>query len=258
MSNFIPPNASKYLIESLNSRMLVLPSKELSDHLVEYYGGGWGTPGHGQAIIDQNKNEAEEAAKEKEKRKNKMFPGGMGVGGPKGKQKDISQTPDNILFGDVGDDDLGAGTAAGMYGLGKAAEAGADWLEALGMEKLVGPAAGALSSAASKVPVVGPIASAVGGGILGAIPGAGAKFLRQVSDISGANWFDANIAKIGRSSQELAAQGAGSPWTSLAIPQTKQTKVSYPDPGKRKAAAIQAAKAEESAKKLRAKGYYIP
>lgn len=218
----LPPEASKYLVESLNKRTTTDPSNELSDALMEYTSGG------------------------------------MGVGVKKGKKKDTGTKPSNVLFGDVEDEDLGLGTAAGMYGVGKAAEAGAQWLETSGMEKLVGPAAGALSSAASKIPVAGPIAAALGSGVLAAIPGAGAKLLRQVSDISGANWFDANIAKIGRSTQELAAQGAGSPWTSLAIPQTKQTKVQVPNLAGRKSAAIQAAKAEESAKKLRAKGYYIP
>ena len=33
---------------------------------------------------------------------------------------------------------------------------------------------------------------------------------------AGSSWFDANISKIGSNAQQLATQGAGSPWVPLA------------------------------------------
>jgi hypothetical protein len=250
MSLPLPNRAKKYLSESLDRRTVQSPLSELAQQLKEYYGGGYGyyTP------------KAPKTPKTKTSDPKKELPpsGGFGVGGPKGKKGDTSKQPDNILFGDVDPEDLGLGTATGLYAAGKAADVAADWLEASGMEKIVGPAASALSKATSKIPVIGGIAGAIGSGALASIPGAGANILRQLSDISGANWAEANISRIGRSTQELAAQGAGSPWTPLALPQTTKTKVKPYDPSAKRKEAIEAAKEEEEIKNLRNKGYSIP
>ena len=208
---------------------------------------------------------------------------GMGVGppGPNGKKKEP-----NVLFGDTEDFNVMGMSlspevvATGLYGVGKAADYAADLLDASGAQKLGGLAAKVMNaSGVGNIPVLGSVVGAIGSGLVSAVPGATSKLLRQVSDISGANWFDANINKIGRSTQELAAQGAGSPWTALAIPgQAKSERKPY-DPNKEQDDAIKRAKREdelqrfserdqdnairqarrqEEIKGLRSKGYIIP
>jgi hypothetical protein len=222
----LPEQAKLYLVESLNSKIF------------------------------------EETKKEKSAKSITGSRPGMGVGtpGPKGKKKEP-----NVLFGDTEDFNVMGMSlspevvATGLYGAGKAADYAADWLDAFGAQKLGGAAAKAINaSGVGNIPVLGSVVNAIGSGLVSAIPGASSTLLRQVSDISGANWFDANIKKIGRSTQELAAQGAGSPWTALAIPgQAKSERKPY-DPNKEQDDAIKRAKRDEEITALRSKGYKIP
>jgi hypothetical protein len=247
----LPEQAKLYLVESLNSKIFEETKKEKPTKSITGSGPGMGvgTPGPGA--------------------------------GPKGKKKEP-----NVLFGDTEDFNVAGVSlspelvATGLYGAGKAADFAADWLDASGAQKLGGVAAQVMkASGVGKIPVLGDVVGAMGSGLVSAIPGAASTLLRQASDISGANWFDANIKKIGRSTQELAAQGAGSPWTALAIPgQAKSERKQY-DPNKEQDDAIKQAKREdemqrfserdqdnairqarrqEEIKLLKSKGYKIP
>ena len=168
-----------------------------------------------------------------------------GGGAERGKKGEATGVPgaSEILFGDTEKDDLGLKTAAGAYAIGKGADTFANVLDKFGAQGL-----GRLLGAAKWLPRGGDggflkdAISAIGGGALSAIPGVASKGLRQIADISGANWFDANIGRIGASANELAAQGAGKPWTPFALPQTARTKVTPYDPdydAKRKLKALQ-------------------
>jgi hypothetical protein len=221
----LPEQAKLYLVESLNSKIFEEKSKEKSFKSIT-----GSDPGMGAAAPK-----------------------------PKGKKKEP-----NVLFGDTEDFNVAGVSlspevvATGLYGVGKAADYAANWLDAFGAQKLGGAAATAMNaSGVGKIPVLGSVVGAIGSGLVSDVPGAASTLLRQVSDISGANWFDANIKKIGRSTQELAAQGAGSPWTALAIPgQAKSERKPY-DPNKEQDDAIKQAKRNEEIAALRSKGYKI-
>jgi len=124
---------------------------------------------------------------------------GIGLGrGGKGEGVDKDGNPDNILFGDTDKDDLGLGSAALAYGAGT----GLDWMGSL----LGNKASTLIGASALKKMIPG----------LDKIPGALDSLAGQAADISGSSWFDANIGKIGSNAQQLATQGAGSPWVPLA------------------------------------------
>jgi hypothetical protein len=97
---------------------------------------------------------------------------------------------------------------------------------------------------------VGALAKSAASKVVSGIPGTASKILRQVSDISGANWFDANIGNIGNSANELAAQGAGSPWTKLLVPKTSKNPLTPYDPFKERKQRVANAQFAAKEKKL--------
>jgi hypothetical protein len=191
----------------------------------------------------------------------KSMGSGMGTGAPKGKkEEDIekNQNADNVLFGDTEKDDWGLGHAAGAYAIGKIAGGLADTIDASGAQKF-GDMVG-LGKFMSKNPsgFFGDVVGGIAKGAVSAVPGVTSKLLRQVADISGANWFDANIGNIGQSQMQLAAQGAGKPWTPLVVPKQAANKVTPYDPNYQQNKYMGAAEKAEKITKLRKKGYNIP
>jgi hypothetical protein len=237
MSSFLPIDFKNYLLESLSTterdrviefleEITKSPSLKLSSPS--------GNAGSGASSTSDNS---------------------FGAGAPKGKKKDDKELSTNdVLFGD---NDLGVGAAATAYGIGKAADTVADVLDATGAQR-IGDVVGLSKWLPKGAGLMGDIAAGIASGAVSAIPGATSKLLRQVSDISGANWFDANIAKIGQSQMELAAQGAGSPWTALAVPRRGQSKQKPYDPNYKQNKAIEKAQKADQIKKLRKKGFNIP
>jgi len=73
-------------------------------------------------------------------------------------------------------------------------------------------------------------------GILGKVGGSALKYAsrgvashgKQAEELSGKTWVEAQLGKIGQSQMELAAQGAGSPWTKFVIPEKKPSKIISP------------------------------
>jgi hypothetical protein len=175
--------------------------------------------------------------------------GGSGKGGRKGiDDKNDNKSMGGILFNDQNGTDIPA--AVGLYGVGKIADTAADAIDAFGGQAVGDALSRFIPAGLGNVPVVGSLAKSAASKVISGIPGTASKILRQVSDISGANWFDANIANIGNSANELAAQGAGSPWTKLLVPKTSKNPLTPYDPFKERKQKVADAQFAAKEKKL--------
>lgn len=183
--------------------------------------------------------------------------GGFGQGMGE-EETDTSKSLKNVLVGSKTKSLIPGGDPMremlGLYGLGKAAYAGSDILGQLLGDKIMGGVASSLPGGG----LFGNIGQALAGKALAGIPGVATGLLKQIGDISGAGWFDANVSRIGRSEMELAAQGAGSPWTPFALPGERTSKPYQYDPNRAQDEAIAAAERAEKIKKLKGSGYNIP
>jgi hypothetical protein len=155
-----------------------------------------------------------------------------GVGGGRGGKSEGASDDgdldmDKVLFGATEKDDLGKYSAVGAYALGSSL----DW-----MGKLLGNKASSIGGGVlKKIPV------------LNKVPGAIDSLLGQAADISGSSWFDANIGKIGQNAQNLAAQGAGSPWVPLVGSKRAAFKPEDPLDARRRAVSQRQLEAQEKA-----------
>ena len=226
MKSTLSVKTQNYLIESLNQRITCNLDREFLEafiltEAVPPTGSGGGT---GITPIT------------------KVTPSGsaaLPVPGVKVKKTGIGSK--STLFGDSGIDMTGA---MGMYGAGKALSGLASVARSTG--GLVGKM---LPRALTSLPIIGTAAKFAAG-----LPGdLAAGMLNNLADLSGANYFDANVKKMGINQVALAAQGAGKPWVPLEIPQASSGDEESPT-----ARAIKAAKEAEEVKALRSKGYSIP
>jgi hypothetical protein len=122
--------------------------------------------------------------------------------------------------------------AMGMYGAGKALS------QLAGAGNLVGKM---IPRSLANMPIIGTaakFAAGLGGNLASSM-------LNNLADLSGANYFDANVKKMGINQVALAAQGAGKPWVPLEIPQSTSEDDASSDLSRR----IKAAKEQEEAKK---------
>jgi hypothetical protein len=219
LSTNLPIQATRYLSESLNKKMdkdlNIEFYEELAEEWTDFLGNASQTAG------DWMTNSGKFKAKRGLEQKTKLSGGsGRGVSQPAVANPD--QGWDSVLFGEKGD--AGMGTALAAFALGNAAETAGEWLSGPG--KKAGMAKGA-KMVQGLLPNSTPgffkdVTAALGSSALGAIPGAAGNVLKQLGDISGANWFEANVSQIGSNAQKLAAQGAGSPWVPLVAPSPKQ------------------------------------
>jgi hypothetical protein len=169
----------------------------------------------------------EKRTKEEAKKEMSGFGGGEGSGQPRLKNKEDSPNFGEILVGDSDeqkqkeeDQDetspfLKLLGAAGAMGAGAAAGA-------LGKK-----GAGLLKGAAGALDKTG-ILGKVGGSALKYASRGVASLGKQAEELSGKTWVEAQLGKIGQSQMELAAQGAGSPWTKFVIPEKKPSKIISP------------------------------
>jgi hypothetical protein len=176
--------------------------------------------------------------------------GGSGVGGPAKPKKggdDTSFLDSPTLFGRS---NINLPGALGLYGAGKALYGVADMADA---------GLGAITAKTlkpfSKLPIIGPAL-----GLLSQFPASlVGPMVRNIADLSGANWFDANVKNIGQSEMMTAATKAAKPFVPLQIPKPQGASEENPyDPDVQRAKAVARAKAEEEAKKYRGMGYSIP
>jgi hypothetical protein len=164
--------------------------------------------------------------------KNAKIKSPFGVGGGRGGKSEGASDDgdldmDKVLFGATEKDDLGKYSAVGAYALGSSL----DW-----MGKLLGNKASSIGGGVlKKIPV------------LNKVPGAIDSLLGQAADISGSSWFDANIGKIGQNAQNLAAQGAGSPWVPLVGSKRAAFKPEDPLDARRRAVSQRQLEAQEKA-----------
>jgi hypothetical protein len=241
MSSFLPISSKNYLLETLSSTE--------SSRNIEFL----------EEIVNQS---SEKLPKQT---------GGYGVGGAattdSGEPDDNSHDTTNVLFGKqkpikVGTDkyhlDLNSPeAAAGLYAVGKGANSLADVLDSTGAQRF-GDLVGLDKFLPKNAGFLGDVVGKIATGAVSAVPGATSKLLRQVGDLSGANWFDANVGNIGQSQMQLAAQGAGKPWTPLVAPKQAANKVTPYDPTDKLNRNINAAEKADKINKLRKKGYNIP
>lgn len=166
----------------------------------------------------------EELKKKREKASEDMkkVPGGFGESNPQKKKQDGPPSFTQTLMGDseevTGEEEnplLKVLGAAGMIGAGGVA--GALGKKGAGLVKGAG-------QALDKFGILGKM----GGSALKYASRGVASLGKQAEEISGKTWVEAQLGKIGQSQMELAAQGAGSPWTKFVIPEKKPSKIISP------------------------------
>lgn len=276
MNSFLQPSVKNYLIEALQMHLTSNPANEYYNTLKNYYviseaeDGSTHTklyvPTLDSYEIDQEQLRQRNplrlngeqspgtTTQPKQKKQKKVTEkdvagGGSGTGGRKGiDDKNDNKSMGGILFNDQNGTDIPA--AVGLYGVGKIADTAADAIDAFGGQAVGDALSRFVPAGLGNVPVVGAFAKSAASKLFSGIPGAASKVLRQVSDISGANWFDANIANIGNSANELAAQGAGSPWTKLLVPKTSKNPLTPYDPFKERKQRVADAQFAAKEKKL--------
>jgi hypothetical protein len=195
MKNKLPPKAKQYLSESIFKKIDTDLNHEFLCHVLNVNldeGTGYPITGAGPSMATGGGG---------------AYPGMTGGAslsslayshprGVKTTSTGSSSTPgSNVLMGRSSGS---MGSAMGAYGVGKA-------LRDLPLASL---GAGLLKN----TPMLGAAAKVFG------------KFLspedvtNQLVDLSGVNWFDANMKNLGANQQMLAAQGAGKPFVPLQVP----------------------------------------
>jgi hypothetical protein len=275
MNTLVQPSIKNYLIEVLQKQLTSNPDSEYYNNLKDYYIISEAEEGSTRAnakvdamsnTVDPRKDPpmfpgqqsvgATTQTKQKKQKKvteKDVAGGGSGTGGRKGiDDKNDNKSAGGILFNDQKGTDIPA--AVGLYGVGKLADTAADAIDTFAPQA-IGDALGKyIPAGLAGVPVVGKLAQSAASKVVSGIPGTASKILRQVSDISGANWFDANIANIGNSANELAAQGAGSPWTKLLVPKTSKNPLTPYDPFKERKQRVADAQFAAKEAKLKKQG----
>ena len=271
MNSFLQPSVKNYLIEALQMHLTSNPANEYYNTLKNYYVISEAEDGstRANAKVDAMSNTVDPrrdppmfpgqqsvgaTTQTKQKKQKKVTDkdvagGGSGTGGRKGiDDKNDNKSAGGILFNDQKGTDIPA--AVGLYGVGKIADTAADAIDAFGGQAVGDALSRFIPAGLGNVPVVGALAKSAASKVVSGIPGTASKILRQVSDISGANWFDANIGNIGNSANELAAQGAGSPWTKLLVPKTSKNPLTPYDPFKERKQRVADAQFAAKEKKL--------
>ena len=275
MNTVVQPSIKNYLIEVLQKQLTSNPDSEYYNDLKDYYIISEAEEGSTRAnakvdamsnTVDPRRDQpmfpgqqsvgATTQTKQKKQKKvtdKDVAGGGSGTGGRKGiDDKNDNKSMGGILFNDQNGTDIPA--AAALYGVGKIADTAADAIDAFGGQAVGDALSRFIPAGLANVPVVGALAKSAASKVVSGIPGTASKILRQVSDISGANWFDANIANIGNSANELAAQGAGSPWTKLLVPKTSKNPLTPYDPFKERKQKVADAQFAAKEAKLKQQG----
>jgi hypothetical protein len=234
MKSSLSLKTQNYLIESLNKRITCDLNREFYESVILTEAGG--APGSGTGTSGSGGGTGITPIGKK------TSPTGSAVNPVPGvKVRKTSLGSKSTLFGNS---NINMAGAMGMYGAGKALSGLASMAKTAG--GLVGTM---LPRSLTNLPIIGPAAKYAAG-----LPGdLAAGMLSNLADLSGANYFDANVKKMGLNQVKLAAQGAGKPWVPLEIPEPNEIDTESPTQK-----AIKAAKEQEEANALRAKGYKIP
>jgi hypothetical protein len=222
MKSTLSLKTQNYLIESLNKRITCDLNREFYESVTLTEAGG--APGSGTGTSGSGGGTGITPI-------TKASPTGsaaMAVPGVKVKKTSLGSSKSTLF----GNSNINMAGAMGMYGAGKAlsqlAKAG----------NLVGSM---IPRSLANMPIIGTaakFAAGLGGNMASSM-------LNNLADLSGANYFDANVKKMGINQVALAAQGAGKPWVPLEIPQSTSEDDASSDLSRR----IKAAKEQEEAKK---------
>jgi hypothetical protein len=230
MKSSLSLKTQNYLIESLNKRITCDLNREFYESVILTEAGG--APGSGTGTSGSGGGTGITPIGKK------TSPTGSAVNPVPGvKVKKTSLGSNSTLFGNS---NINMAGAMGMYGAGKALS------QLAGAGNLVGKM---IPRSLANMPIIGTaakFAAGLGGNLASSM-------LSNLADLSGANYFDANVKKMGINQVKLAAQGAGKPWVPLEIPEPNEI-----DTESATQKAIKAAKEQEEANALRAKGYKIP
>ena len=235
MKSTLSVKTQNYLLESLNKRITCNLDREFLESITLTEA----TPGSGTGTSGSGGGTGITPISASPWRRGGNAPKPNAVPGTKVRKTSLGSK--STLFGNS---NINMAGAMGMYGAGKALS---------GLANMAGSAGGLVGSmlprSLTNLPIIGPAAKFAAG-----LPGGlAAGMLRNLADLSGANYFDANVKNLGANQVALTAQGAGKPWVPLQIPE--------PTPEDTETAtqkAIKAAKEQEEADALRAKGYKIP
>lgn len=195
MTNIIPPSTKQYLVSNLETKVNKFP----------------------QDFVFENKKLYQEAFDPEPFKKPE---GGFGVGTSTEGKKRTPSTKE-ILMGNQDKDEekedwMSSNPILQKLGIDSTA------LKVLGAGAM-GVAGGAVKKA---LDTLGGQIKGVGAGYTGKVV---ASLGKQAEEISGKTWFERQMSKIGKSSLQLAASGAGSPWTPFEIPQKKSTELQTPE-----------------------------
>jgi len=235
MKNKIKSDTKNYLVYMIENKIQTNPQDSVFENKriyeawynpMDWYRSAAEAAGEVKKAVVGKSEEEQEEDRKKFKKDMEPFGGGFGGGKPNVKKGDESPSVTKTLFGDESE----------MSETEKEAEEEQTnpLLKALGIGSMA-----ALGGAAAMG------ANALGGYLKGT--GKFGKYLgqavaslgKQAEEISGKTWIEAQLGKIGQSQLELAAQGAGSPWTKFVIPEKKPAKLVSPQ---------ERAKAEQAAK----------
>jgi hypothetical protein len=230
MKSSLSLKTQNYLIESLNKRITCDLNREFYESVILTEAGG--APGSGTGTSGSGGGTGITPI-------TKASPTGsaaMAVPGVKVRKTSLGSSKSTLF----GNSNINMAGAMGMYGAGKALS------QLAGAGNLVGSM---IPRSLANMPIIGTaakFAAGLGGNLASSM-------LSSLADLSGANYFDANVKKMGINQVKLAAQGAGKPWVPLEIPEPNEI-----DTESATQKAIKAAKEQEEANALRAKGYKIP
>lgn len=233
MKSSLSVKTQNYLLESLNKRITCNLDREFLESITLTEAGA---PGSGTGTSGSGGGTGITPISASPWRRGGNAPKPNAVPGVKVRKTSLGSS-NSTLFGNS---NINMAGAMGMYGAGKALS------QLAGAGNLVGKL---IPRSLANMPIIGPaakFAAGLGGNMASSM-------LRNLADLSGANYFDANVKNMGANQVALAAQGAGKPWVPLQIPE--------PTPEDNESStqkAIKAAKEQEEANALRAKGYKIP
>lgn len=222
----IPPNTRQYIAGLLESKKIEGETIDLSE-LYGYPGydignlfpqirpaintvTDWGkkaAKGVGKQLGYEDQEDIDSAEKAKDAMRGTL-PGGAGQGMQGNKD---SGSRESKLFGKS---HINLAGAAGLYAAGEAASLASKGGKYVS-SKMITKAFDAMPNDG----IMKKFGKAIGRSGALELANAGTSLLNQVSDLTGKSWWDANFDRIGQQQLGLAAQGAGSPWVPLAVPQ---------------------------------------
>lgn len=205
MTHKFSNNTKAYLVMILEEKITNNPQDSVFKNkkiYEEWYNPStWEWPGKVKKAVMGPSDEDIKKQRKKTGEELKKSSGGFGKGEPKLGKSDTGPSVSKTLFGDKEergeDEDLFDNPILKALGIGGMAVGGA--LAKRGLDTI----AAGLKTTGGLGKYTGQALSSLG---------------KQAEEISGKTWIESQLGKIGQTQMELAAQGAGSPWTKFVVP----------------------------------------